>query len=466
MLTPLWSHSRDRWPTVPVKAEPFGFDVGGKKFLYEPNDMRLYLCDEESRRAALAEEVMTARPVFNLPDVKPQMAVLVVTHACPLRCRYCFAEPGSAKDEPVVMSLDTAKQAVDLIPPGREFTIGFFGGEPLVAPELIRETVKYAQEVARARGTRAKFSVTTNAVLLTGDLSRFFAENEFGMIVSLDGPKHLHDAARPRADGSGSYDDTLAGLKMVAEYPALARRTTLRGTFDGLENESYLVERLQHLNEIAWEYGFGNVSVEPADISEGCGKKPARKADDGGCGCTSICANDSSVCGGSDHGSEKVKPVKPSENLFAEYLRAAEWFVQQLREGRSPKFHHLTVRAKRLAMRTPAPSECGAGVGYFAVDPAGKIFACHRLGECGVGELPHGIDCAAQAQWRDNRYYQRAYCPECGLRNVCGGGCRLNSIHQCGDIRQPDPLGCWITQTCFRAAAWVLAELKVDGLSG
>jgi len=432
MPIPLWRESAVRFPpSLPVRPTPVCFDVRGRYFVYEPHDMRLVACGEGSRHGVVEEmRRQEARdPQFELPAVRPGMLVMLLTRACPLRCRYCFAGP-SASPAPDVLPLETARQALRLIPAGRDFTVGFFGGEPLCAFDRLRGIVAEAKALAEERGVRVRFSLTTNAVLLDDATAKYLDRERFGLIVSLDGPAHLHDPARPDAQGNGSHAAALRGLEAIAKHSGLARKTTLRGTYDGLEKSAHLVERLQYLNETAWRLGLGNVSVEPADLSEGCAS---------GSGAT---------------------PVAPSATLREEYHDAAAWFVHEARKGRDPRFHHLTVRMQRLAARKPSPSECGAGVGYLTVGPEGTLYACHRAGPCAVGALPGGVRMASQAPWRDNRYYRREGCGTCWLRNVCGGGCRHNSLTQRGDMARPDPLGCWITETCVQAASWVLAELR------
>jgi uncharacterized protein len=417
---------------MPTQAAPVSFSVRGRDFLYDPNDMRLFRCDPDARARTLlqAGRFQTRKPQFELPLLRPKMIVLVLTHACNLRCRYCFhgpqagrAEKRSAHD---AMPRETAERALDLVPPGTDFSVGFFGGEPLLCKDRLREIVADATARARHRAAGVRFSLTTNGVLLDDETARFLDENAFSLIVSLDGPPHIHDRDRPDAAGKPTHARVLAALATVARFPGLARKTTLRATFAG--DDTRLLERLEHLNDRAEEFGLGNVSVEPADITEGCAAKGA-------------------------------EPVVMNAELEQAYFDAAAWWMETLRQGRRPRFHHLAVRMERLLRRTPQPSECGAGCGYLAVNSDGEIFACHREGESRIGTLDNGVDTERRAPWRDNRYYARAKCGSCWLRNVCGGGCRLNSIHTQGDIRTPDPLGCAVTEVCVKAAAWTLSEM-------
>ncbi len=430
MIIPLWQVGRKpaaRLARGRVPLEVKSFTVRGRHFVYEANDMRLLLVDRTGAREVLSRARLftTRQPLFPPPNGACGMVTLAVTKACMLKCRYCFADPvHQARPLP----LATARRALALIAPGRPLQLGFFGGEPLLAWERIREIVAAAEELAVGRGILARFSLTTNAVIMNADRARFLDAHNFSLIVSLDGPERLHDLNRPTDTGRGSYQLTRRGLDHVGEFPRLARRTTLRGTYDGSGKQAYLLERVRHLNEISRELGLANVSVEPADLSEGC--------------------------------FPGAKPVKPSAALGDEYLDTAAWYVDEIKAGRNPKFHHLAVRMKRLESRTPSPSECGAGAGYLSVDAGGGLYACHRLGVSRLGDLERGPDRERQAEWRDNRYRAREKCPACWLRNVCGGGCRQAALENRGDLRLPDRLGCWLAATCVKAAAWALAELR------
>lgn len=411
---------------IRIPSRPVSFAVRGKTFVYDPDDMRLFETGADDPQAIL-EELRTGYsrvPQFELHPVKPSMLVCVLTKACPLRCRYCFADP-TAPDEAAVLSLAHARQALGLLSPSRPLSVSFFGGEPLMAWGRLTQVVAEAQGLAARSGRLPKLACTTNGVLLTPERAAYFARHGFSLIVSLDGPEELHDAARIFPDGRGSHAAVLRGLRCVAAYPELAARTTLRATYDG--NAARLVDRLSYLNDLADDLGLGQVSVEPADVSEGC------------------------LTG--------ARRVLPTDGLKEEYYDAARWVVRRLRDGKAARFHHLTLRIRRLQRRQPSPSECGAGVGYLSVAPDGSLHACHRLGGCGIGHAARGIDRRQQAAWTDNRYYARTGCADCVLRNICGGGCRRNSLAHGGDLREPEPWGCWLTRTCVEAAAWALAEI-------
>ena len=137
---------------------------------------------------------------------------LHVSHDCNLRCEYCFASKGdyhtSRKND---AAREVALKAVDFLikHSGRRHNIeiDFFGGEPLMNFETVKEVVTYGREIERHVGKRFYFTITTNATLLNNERIDFINEHMDNVVISIDGRKEIHDAVRHNAFGRGSYDD-------------------------------------------------------------------------------------------------------------------------------------------------------------------------------------------------------------------------------------------------------------------
>lgn len=151
--------------------------------------------------------------------------ILEVTQTCNLRCRYCTFGGGFPdhrthslkRMDPTVLekAIAAALKGGSAL---EEISIGFYGGEPLLAFDLIECGIAFAK--ARAGGKRLRFSLTTNGTMLDPDKARFLAEHTVSVLVSIDGPRGVHDANRIFRDGRGSYDDSIRGLKaLLAAYP-------------------------------------------------------------------------------------------------------------------------------------------------------------------------------------------------------------------------------------------------------
>ena len=401
----------------PAKREVHRFEVGGKKLAYDVNAMALAIEGRESP----AEPLSCFRPDFPHPGVRDHVdhLVLYLTRRCNLRCGYCFVR-NSDQDRGARMTSDTARRALELLLPAHKaVTIAFFGGEPLLEWDLLTEIVEFAKHVYRGPG-RPHFEITTNGTLLDLDKVGFLDREGFDLIVSLDGPRDIHNRNRP-AEWGDSYEATLRGLKLLKGH-RLATRTTLRATF--APTDVKLAERLEHHHRLIDEGLCAHVTIEPASPF---GSAPA-----------------------------------DWEAVERQYEQAARYLRDRVRQRRRASFEHLVRCVRRIAFRQPACSECEAGNGYASVATDGTIYACHREGASGIGDLvAGGFDESLRAPWLDNRFYLSPKCLECAIRLVCGGPCRLDALNR-GDIRAPAEAGCKLRWMWFRWAAWLLAELSRD----
>jgi len=358
-------------------------------------------------------------------------------------CHNCFVSEDNARSRAKkTMTFETAVDAISKFSlrvaakptPSQPVSIGFFGGEPLVAGALLRKIVKYAEGVFGAGSCR--FHLTTNATLINEEWAQYINKHNFSLIVSIDGPQHAHDATRKTHSGDGSYSRVIKALELLRTYaPRAIKATTLRATFTPNSNCS-LVDRLKHLNHLC-DRGFGtHVSVEPAFLGE-------------------------RVCFDKSKAGDLTPDPTVQEQWLQEAHEAADWYIERIREGQNPpRYHHFSIHIKRLLQGYPQPTECGAGKGYFSVGADGTIYACHRETATMIGHLDYGIDHELAAPWQDNRYYARKGCTDCWMRNVCGGGCREVAMVQNGDLSVPVSSECAFKELWFKEAAHIIAELK------
>ena len=145
---------------------------------------------------------------------KRRSVILTVTEDCNLRCRYCY-EPTKSRDR--YMSLETALEAVTYYMEAEdefeEIQIDFFGGEPMLAFDLIRDVVDWFH--ARTWLKRHLFSMGTNGTILTEEMQGWLAKSKQCVKIglSLDGNKAAHDINR-----SNSYDQVMQNLPFFLEH--------------------------------------------------------------------------------------------------------------------------------------------------------------------------------------------------------------------------------------------------------
>lgn len=413
-------------PTKPELKKITGFD---KNIYYDPNSMDLYESDSELTAEGMGKN---EAPFFH---GKINLLLLQLTSACNLGCKYCFVGKDEGARDRKDLSLEKIKEKVqEIFPYFINVDLSFFGGEPLLKWDIIYDTVEWLKE----NNANAKLHTTTNATLLNTEIAQYLTENNFTYIISLEGPENIHNESRPfRVDGINSFQKTTAGLEnlkaaMLRLPPQRRKYPTLRSTFTA-NAPIALVERLDFLNNLMWAGFAKHVSVEPVWLAK------------------------DSPMSFEQYNNEELHGI-----FDREYADAARWYVEKIKEKKRPHFHHFDNFIKRLLEHQFSPSECGAGIGYVTLGPSGVIHACHReftgCTELGV----NCIDAKVQCKWVDNRYYARNGCKKCYLRNVCGGGCRINSIIAGNDLKTPSHVECFFRKIWFKCAIFILSEMTED----
>lgn len=428
-------------------------------------------------------------PQFRLARSTPvRKVVLNVTHACNLACKYCFASerlssprkegrasaPGHGDTENengflgdpeeailrgspwpsvVEMSLETAMAGVRMIEPGVPLDVAFFGGEPLLAWERVKEVVEQTRRLAAERHVAAKFHITTNATLLDAEKLAFLKEQPCSLLISLDGPAELHNAARPwRCGGAGPapFEAVMKSLQRAADA-GMSKRIMARSTFT-LDN-ARLVERLEFFAGLQDAGLINGYSIEPAVMAESCASRTTKTHDFSRGGAESAETSTSS--------SILRASASPREltSIAAEYHAAARWFVSRLRAGRSAGFFHFRKLLDRILHARHMGSECGAGKGYVTIAPDGTIHACHREGTA-IGSVAGGFEETARAAWNDNRVSRRPDCMRCWARYLCGGGCRQARLELGGDLAAATPERCALQRTMIKECLWILTQVN------
>lgn len=146
-----------------------------------------------------------------------------ITENCNLRCKYCVYN-GSYRNwrklSPRAMSFATARKGLDYVfslisgRKKKKFYLGFYGGEPLLNIKTIKKIIEYGKK--RMPGWHLGFNMTTNLTLLDEATLDFLEENDFLLLVSLDGGRENHDAKRVFANDSGTFDTVLKNLEKIA----------------------------------------------------------------------------------------------------------------------------------------------------------------------------------------------------------------------------------------------------------
>ena len=200
-----------------------------------------------------------------IEDVKKRKTVvkalcLHIAHDCNLACRYCFAEEGEYKGRRALMSAEVGKKALDFLVENsgnrRNLEVDFFGGEPLMNFDVVKEIVAYGRSLEETHDKKFRFTLTTNGVLLNDDIMEFANKEMDNVVLSVDGRKEVHDYMRPFRNGKGSYDFIIDKFKKFADSRN-QQKYYVRGTFT--HHNLDFSKDVMHLADA----GFEQISVEP-----------------------------------------------------------------------------------------------------------------------------------------------------------------------------------------------------------
>lgn len=369
------------------------------------------------------EEVKTYP--FKSSDVKA--LCLHICHDCNLSCRYCFADEGAYHAEREFMNEETAKKAIDFLIENsgnrKVLEADFFGGEPLMCLQTIKNAVAYARKRGEETGKKFLFTTTTNALLLDDDAIDFFNREMENVVLSLDGRKEVHDAIRKTKNGKGSFDLVIDKIKKFVRSRG-DKSYYVRGTFTS--------KNLDFSKDVIFlaENGFDSISLEPV-----------------------------------------VTPIEDiaikEEHLpeiCNEYENLCDKYLEKYDKGEGFNFFHFNIDLEGGVCLQKRISACGAGNEYFSVVPNGDIYPCHQfagdknflMGNVFDGKLNADI----RKQFAENCLFTRKGCEDCFAKFICSGGCSANNYYYAGGLNNPYPVTCAMMKKRIECGMHTLAHKK------
>ena len=352
---------------------------------------------------------------------------LNVAHDCNLRCEYCFAAKGDFGCGRKLMPLEVGKKAIDFLieksAGRRNLEMDFFGGEPLMNWDVVKELVLYAREQEKLHNKNFRFTITTNGLLLTDDKIDFINREMSNCVLSLDGRKEVNDRLRVRVDGTGCYDQIVPKYqKLVAERGD--KDYYARGTFTKYNLD--FTEDVLHMADL----GFDQVSVEPVVSDE--------KLD------YSIKAGD-------------------LPRVCEEYEKLANALIQRRKEGKGFNFFHFMIDLNQGPCAIKRLRGCGCGNEYVAVTPEGDIFPCHQVvgdDQWKMGNVLDGtFNLPMKERFAKANVYSKPECRDCWAKFYCSGGCNANNWQYEGDILKSHTISCELEKKRLECAIMMQAAL-------
>ncbi len=427
-------------------VDPVAYDVIG---MYQDNSkekIKEVVCNRHAVKEEEVEEIFSdiatlqrqqrlfsQDPFYDMAgQFKERQSVLKaiclhVAHDCNMDCGYCFAGKGQYHGDQGLMSYETGKRALDFLvensPGRRHLEVDFFGGEPLMNWQVVKDLVAYGRSIEKAEGKEFRFTLTTNGLLLDDEVIAFTNKEMSNVVISLDGRKEVNDRMRQTKTGDGTYDLIVGNFKKLADSrDSLGKEYYMRGTYT--VNNLDFASDILHMADI----GFKELSIEPV-----------------------VSPADAPYALKEEH----------AEQLCKEYERLAVEMIKRKKAGSGFTFYHYMIDLTGGPCIVKRISGCGVGTEYLAVTPEGDLYPCHQfVGEKDflLGDIYHGITRPeVMKPFKECNVYSHEECRDCFARLYCSGGCAANAHHSTGDITGVYQLGCILHRKRIECAIMIKA---------
>lgn len=337
---------------------------------------------------------------------------LHVAHACNMTCGYCFAGKGEYHGEKAIMSYEVGKRALDWLVENSgtrtNLEVDFFGGEPLLNFDVVKQLVAYGRSIEKEAGKNFRFTLTTNGMLLDDEVIEFANREMSNVVISLDGRKCVNDKMRRTHEDQGTYDMILPAFKKLAESRN-QQDYYVRGTYTHYNTD--FASDIIHMADL----GFKELSIEPV-----------------------VAPPDAPY----------ALQEEDIPELLSEYERLATEMLERKREGkgRDFTFYHYMIDLEGGPCIVKRISGCGVGTEYVAVTPAGDLYPCHQFvgdEKFLLGNIYDGITSDSICdEFKGCNIYSHEECSDCFARLYCSGGCAANAYHTTGSITGVYEMGC------------------------
>jgi uncharacterized protein len=342
--------------------------------------------------------------------MKISKAAIFLTEGCNLRCDYCY----QSRNNPKSMDLELSRKTADFLlnNSGDSLAITFFGGEPLLKPDLLKEIIDYTVWNGPLMGKRVAFSINTNGTLLDEDNLKLLSDNRVSIVLSIDGKKETHDYHRKTANGEGSFSLLNKNLPHILNYPLVQARLTVSP--DSIYS---LFENIKFIEEL----GFKKSGIALTRDSN-------------------------------DWTPERIEELKNQYDIMI------DWYINKIREGTNFSITDIDLFVakgdRKLKSGTPS---CSAGEESIAIGVDGLIYPCHRFvgyRETSIGDIDKGLDEEKRNYYRGFDPYRVEGCEECSF---------LSNCYKCmwlSYVKHGMP-GCKVPVACAESKIFILSAEKV-----
>lgn len=356
---------------------------------------------------------------------------LHIAHDCNLGCKYCFADEGEYHGRRAMMSFEVGKKALDFLVANsgsrKNLEVDFFGGEPTMNFEVVKQLVAYGRSLEEANNKKFRFTLTTNGILLNDEIMEFANKEMGNVVLSCDGRKEINDMMRPvRSSGRSSYDIIMPKFKKLAESRN-QMNYYIRGTFTHY-NLDFAKDVLHFADE-----GFEQISVEPV-VAQPTDDYAIREED--------------------------------LDTLKEQYDILAAEIVKRKKAGKGFNFFHFMIDLQGGPCVAKRLSGCGSGCEYLAVTPWGDLYPCHQFvgnEDFIMGNVDEGVTKPEiRKMFKSSNVYTKEKCKNCFARFYCSGGCSANSYNFHGNINDAYDVGCELERKRVECAIMIRAAMAEE----
>jgi len=356
---------------------------------------------------------------------------LHIAHDCNIRCKYCFASQGNFKGENLLMDFETGAKALDFLIENsgnrRNLEVDFFGGEPLMNFQVVKDLVDYGKEKAVERNKNMRFTITTNGTLLNEENMDYINANMENIVLSIDGNKETNDRMRYTVNNKGTYDLILPKIKRMVEKRG-NKPYYVRGTFTKFNKD--FAKDVLHLAE----QGFRNVSVEPVVA-------PSEE--------------------------DYALSVEDLPEINEQYDILEKAYFDKKGTTEEFEFFHFKMNLQKNPCQEKRALGCGAGVEYVSITPEGEIYPCHQFAgnrDFKMGSIwdQKDLDTEITSSFKNASVDNKEACRECWAKYYCSGGCHANAYHENDNLLKPYELGCEMEKKRIQNSIIIEAKKRLE----
>lgn len=335
---------------------------------------------------------------------------LHIAHDCNMCCKYCFAGEGEYSGDRSLMSFEVGKRALDFLieqsGSRKNLEVDFFGGEPLLNFDVVKQLVAYARSIEKEKGKNFRFTLTTNGVLLNDEVMEWANKECYNVVLSLDGRKETNDRMRRTRNDKGTYDLILPKFQKMAKGRN-QQGYYIRGTYTHYNTD--FANDILHLADL----GFEQLAMEPV-VTDPKMDYALQESD--------------------------IPKLKDQYDLLAKEM------CKRNREGKGFTFFHYMIDLEGGPCIYKRISGCGVGTDYMAVTPWGGLYPCHQFvgdEKFLLGNVFDGVkNTDIVNEFKLCNVYSREACQDCFAKLYCSGGCSANAYHTTGKITGTCDMSC------------------------